>query len=189
MTLEEVAPDIGLEGFMSWNWTRLGNRKFRTMSFGNVSGGMLSWGEQMVCANNQDGQRLNPGFFYQPRVEPMAGANAKEGTVIRAISREKVKPFGQGLDAQGMKWESNLPDGYQATAVIVCGNAVVVGGGIYKKDTKEEGGFVRVLSLNEGTQIAERTLTAPLAYNGAAVAGGRVYATFDDGSMLCLGVK
>jgi outer membrane protein assembly factor BamB len=189
MTLTEIAPSIGLEGFMSWNWVRLGTRKFKTMDLGNIGGCMLSWGKQMVCANDQDGPRLSPGFFYLPRYDPTVEAGAKEGTVIRAMSREKVKPFGQKLDPKDWKWEAMLPAGYQATAVIVCGNGVVVGGGFYKKDATLAGGFVRVLSLNEGAQIAERTFAAPLTYNGMAVAGGRIYATLDDGSMLCLGKK
>ena len=161
MTLEEIAPSIGLEGFISWNWTRLGNRKHMTMNFGNVSGDMVSWGDSMVCAIS------------------------KEGTTIRAINREKVKPFGGKVE--GHLWDASLPKGYQATAVVICRNAVVVGGGIYSEDAKEARGFVRLLSPDKGTEIAERTLNAPLSYNGIAVAGDRIYATFAHGSIACLG--
>jgi hypothetical protein len=72
--------------------------------------------------------------------------------------------------------------------VIVCGNAVVIGGGIYKKDEPARG-FARVLSPDKGELLAEATLGAPLTYNGAAVAGSKVYATLTDGSAVCLGSR
>jgi outer membrane protein assembly factor BamB len=164
MTLTEVAPGIGLEGFIAATWTRLGDRKYKSMTLGNVSAAMLSWGAQTVCGNGRD------------------------GSSVSAFRREKLAPSGQKPDPQLGLWQQKLPEGYQATSVIVCGNAVVVGGGIYKKG-EPASGFVRVLAPEKGDLLAEAALGAPLTYNGAAVAGGKLYATLTDGSMVCLGSK
>ncbi|MCX6907144.1 MAG: hypothetical protein NTY01_03765, partial [Verrucomicrobia bacterium] len=164
MTLSEIAPGIGLEGFIAATWTRLGDRKYKSTTFGNVSAAMLSWGTQTICGNGRD------------------------GTVINAHRREKVGPWGQKADPQLYHWHQKLPEGYQATSVIVCGNATVVGGGIYKKDAPAKG-FARVLSPEKGEMLAEAVFEAPLTYNGAAVASGKVYATLTDGSVVCLGGK
>lgn len=164
MTLNEIAPGIGLEGFIAATWTRLGDRKYKSMTFGNVSAAMLSWGAQTICGNGRD------------------------GTVINAHRRGNVGPWGQKPDPKLYCWHQKLPEGYQATSVIVCGNAVVVGGGIYAKDAPARG-FARVLSPAKGELLAEAALEAPLTYNGAAVAGGKVYATLTDGSVVCLGSK
>jgi hypothetical protein len=164
MTLTEVAPGIGLEGFIAATWTRLGDRKYKSMTLGNISAAMLSWGAQTVCGNGRD------------------------GTVINAHRRDKIAPWGQKPDPQLYQWHQKLPEGYQATSVIVCGNAVVIGGGIYKKDEPARG-FARVFSPDKGELLADATLGAPLTYNGAAVAGGRVYATLTDGSAVCLGSR
>ncbi|MEW6359335.1 MAG: PQQ-binding-like beta-propeller repeat protein [Planctomycetota bacterium] len=163
MTVEEIAPSIGLEGFTSWNWTRLGNRKHMTMNFGNVGGDMASWDDGMVCAI------------------------AKEGTTVTAVKRENVGPFGQKVGPPA--WTLTLPAGRQATSLVLCPNAVLVGGGVYEAGSNEGRGFVMTLSRDKGEKIAECAFGAPLSYNGLAVAGGRLYATLADGSAVCLGSK
>jgi hypothetical protein len=81
-----------------------------------------------------------------------------------------------------------MPPEYQVTSVVVCRNAVVIGGGVYG-DGEAARGFVRVLSSDKGETKAEYHSGAPLAYNGVVVAGGRIYATFADGTAACLGSK
>jgi len=164
MTLKEIAPGIGLEGFIAATWTRLGDRKYKSTTFGNVSAAMLSWGAQTVCGNGRD------------------------GSLVSAHRRDKIGPWGQKADPQLLQWQQKLPEGYQTTSVIVCGNAIVVGGGIYKRDTPAKG-FACVLASEKGELLAEATLETPLTYNGAAVANGKVYATLTDGSAVCLGSR
>jgi len=161
----EIAPGIGLEGFVSWHWTRLGNRKFGSMSFGNMSGCMFSCGQQIVIASINDGRG------------------------IRAFGREQVKTVVDALNPNDRKWELNLPGGYQTTAMVVCRGSVVVGGGVYGPGRGTGRGFVQVLSGEKGEKAAERMFPSPLTYNGLAVADGKVYATFADGSAVCLGEK
>jgi hypothetical protein len=106
---------------------------------------------------------------------------------VQAVRRDKVTAVGKAIDPQGKLWKTALPEDYQATAVIVCRNAVVVGGGVYKPGAKEGKGFVQLLALEDGKPTAECSFDVPLAYNGLAVAEGRVYATLADGSVACLG--
>jgi outer membrane protein assembly factor BamB len=158
----EIAPAIGLEGFLSSLWTRLGTRKYRAMCFGNVRGELVSWGERLVCATGN-------------------GAGA-----VLAYDRRAVGPQGDPLDAKARRWFARLPKGHQATAVVVCGNLVVVGGGVYA-DGEAGRGFVELRSLEKGAKVATREFDAPLSYNGIAVAAGRIYATFADGRVMCIG--
>ena len=165
MTLEEIAPSIGLEGFTSWNWTRLGARKHRSMGIGNLAGGLTCWDDRVVCVVTGDGRAVN------------------------AYGREHLKPYGDRPKPADLKWAVKLPPTHQATSAVVCGNAVVIGGGVYEKEAAKGAGFVRVLPLEKGEPLADRTFDAPLSYNGIAAAGGLVYVTFMDGTAACLGGK
>jgi outer membrane protein assembly factor BamB len=161
---DEIAPGIGLEGFIAATWTQLGDRKYKAMTLGNVSAPQLSWGDDLVCGNPSDGK------------------------AICAINRDKVAPFGSKTDAKARRWQQNLPENYQATSVVTAPNAVVVGGGVYRPG-ETGGGFMRVLSTDKGETLAEQFTGSPLVYNSVAVAGGKVYATLADGSVLCLGKR
>jgi hypothetical protein len=48
---------------------------------------------------------------------------------------------------------------------------------------------MRVLSTDKGETLAEQVVGSPLVYNSVAVAGGKVFATLADGSVLCLGKR
>jgi outer membrane protein assembly factor BamB len=157
-----VLPNVGLEGFISPTWTRLGARKHKAMRLGNVSGVMVSWGTDIA-------------------------AITRAGITVAAYDRAKITaPDKKHTRAPG-RWRVNVPKGHQVTSVVVCPNAVVIGGGAFEKETRK--GFVKVLSLDKGTVLAEHTFDAPVAYSAVAVAGGRIYATLADGSVVCLGAK
>ena len=40
---------IGLEGLYSWNWTRVGHRKFQSIGFGGAKGDTVSWSDKYVA--------------------------------------------------------------------------------------------------------------------------------------------
>jgi len=105
------------------------------------------------------------------------------------VRRDAVGSVSAKRDPKGVAWNQSLPKECQATAVIVCPNAVVVGGGIYADGRENAKGFVRVMSIDAGSTVADETLPAPLAYGGLAVADGRIYATLADGSARCLGKR
>jgi len=44
---------IGLEGLYSWNWTRLGHRKFQSIGFGKAKGDTVSWSAKYVATCDQ----------------------------------------------------------------------------------------------------------------------------------------
>ncbi|MGB2821561.1 MAG: PQQ-binding-like beta-propeller repeat protein, partial [Phycisphaerae bacterium] len=157
-----VTPTCGLEGFICWHWTRLGDRRSGQMALGSVKGNMLSWDERLVCCNLR-------------------------GTSIKAFDRAGAGPGKSPPKSQ--KWAVNMPNELQANCIVVCRDAVVGGGGIYGSGETARRGFVWVLSSDKGEKTAELTLQAPLAYNGIAVAGGRIYATLADGSAVCLGQR
>jgi outer membrane protein assembly factor BamB len=162
---DEIVPGIGLEGFLSGIWTRLGDRRYGRMNFGNASGSLVSWDDAIVCAD------------------------APNGDAIQSVRRDKLRASGKEIDPQGNLWKTSLPDGYQATAVIVCRNAIVVGGGVYTPGSKQGKGFVLLLAMEGGKPTAECRFDVPLAYNGIAVTEGRLYATLANGPVACLGAK
>jgi hypothetical protein len=84
-------------------------------------------------------------------------------------------------------WQYVCPAGRQVTSLVLCSNAAVIGGGVYPPDSTEQRGFVAVLSRDQGTPISEFELGSAPVYDGMAVAGGSVYATLSDGSVVCLG--
>jgi hypothetical protein len=162
---KEVAPSAGNEGFICWNWTRLGTRKFQAMTLGafHPSGVQISWNGAGACAL----QNLGRGVTLFPM--------------------DKIKPAGDPQDLKDAKWNVELPKGYQASAVILCPNAVVIGGAVYSQNPRTSKGFVRVLSLEKGETAAETVFDSPLAYSALAVASERIFASFDDGTVACLG--
>ncbi len=45
---------MGLEGLYSWNWTRLGHRKFISIGYGEFMGDTVSWNDKYVATTNRD---------------------------------------------------------------------------------------------------------------------------------------
>ncbi len=45
----------GLEGLYSWNWTRLGHRKFINVGYGEFKGDTVSWNDHYVATSSKDG--------------------------------------------------------------------------------------------------------------------------------------
>jgi len=162
---KEVALNFGMEGYLCWNWTRLGFRKFNGIALGNFGSGWST----MIGWNGTN-----------------AAALGNLGRHVAFLDKAKIGPANDPGDPQVKLWEKGLPAGYQGTSLALCANAIVIGGGVYDEKTSDSRGFVQVFSF-EGEVIAEHLFSAPLAYNGLAVAGGKVYATFEDGSAACLG--
>ncbi len=49
---------MGLEGLYSWNWTRLGHRKFINIGYGEFTGDTVSWNDRYVATSSKDGSGL-----------------------------------------------------------------------------------------------------------------------------------
>ncbi len=74
----------------------------------------------------------------------------------------------------------------QVTAIAMGANAVVYGGGFYPEDGSEQG-FLRIIDRATGKETFSRKFPAPLSFQGLAIEGGKVFATFEDGKLVCLG--
>jgi outer membrane protein assembly factor BamB len=68
-------------------------------------------------------------------------------------------------------------------ALIAAGNRLYVGGG--KRDGSA--GFVQVLDMASGKLLAEHALPSRVVECGLVAAGGRLYVTCEDGTVVCLG--
>lgn len=107
------------------------------------------------------------------------------GRMIWLMPRSRIKPAYDKNDPKDVSWRQSLKGGYQATSIVICRNGIVIGGGIHTANGSK--GFVRVLSLDKGATVAEQLFDAPLACNGLAVASGRIYASIENGSVVCMG--
>ncbi|MHC4201874.1 MAG: hypothetical protein ACYSU0_17945, partial [Planctomycetota bacterium] len=53
---------IGLEGLYSWNWTRLGHRKFMAIGYAGHRGDTVSWNDKYVAVCAQNGKASITGI-------------------------------------------------------------------------------------------------------------------------------
>jgi outer membrane protein assembly factor BamB len=140
----------GLEGIYSWNWTRLGHRKFSHVGYGEFKGNTVSWNGQRAASSGR----------------------GSGGSITDLAGKTGRKNFA----APGK--------GYQATSLVLTNNLLIQGGALL--DQKDEKGFVRAISLEDGKVVWEKKFAAKLAFNGLAVDSSGVIATFDDGTVVCL---
>jgi outer membrane protein assembly factor BamB len=166
----ERAPELGSggtssEGFVSWDWPRLGDRKFRGMAYGNVGGTLVSWDASGVCR-----------MYYDRR--------------LALYGMEKVGMVGEKLAARP-DWSVELPAGYQVTSLVLCPDAVLVAGGIYGNDAQNvsEAGFVALFSRDKGEKTRECALPAPVSLGGVAVTGSGIVATLRDNTVCLIGAS
>jgi hypothetical protein len=80
---------------------------------------------------------------------------------------------------------SSAEAGEQVTSIAMGKNAVALAGGLYPEDGKSLG-FVRVVDRATGKPTGSLEFPAPLSYHGLAIAGGKIFATFEDGNVVCL---
>jgi len=146
-TVSEVT--MGNEGIYSWNWTRLGHRKFHHIGCGDMKGDVIGWDDRYVAAAESRGGRM--------RIKSVAGGGAKTYA---------------------------MPAGYQATALVVCSNAVLQAGSIM--DQGDRKGFIRAVGIADGAELWRQTFEKELAFNGLAVDRGEIIACFDDGTVTML---
>ncbi len=140
---------MGNEGIHSWNWTRLGHRKFQNIGYAGLKGDTVCWDDRRAAGASSRNARLT--------VKPLEGS-------------------GGGNYA--------LPKGCQATSLVMCGNAVVVGGAIV--DQGSEKGFVSAVSAEDGKELWKHTFAVELAFNGLAVDRGEIVVSLSDGTVVML---
>ncbi len=82
-------------------------------------------------------------------------------------------------------WKFKVPQPFQVEAMIVAGNRLLVAG---PRDRNGRRGAAILLTLDaqKGTPLARFDLPANVAYDGLAAAGGKLYLSLADGSIVCL---
>ena len=86
-------------------------------------------------------------------------------------------------------WSAQLAGGSQIEAIALARNAAVFAG---RKKSSAPGltaGFLALCAAADGHQTARLDLSAPPTYDGLAIAGGRIFVSLQDGSLLCFGTK
>jgi len=148
---------MGLEGVYSWNWTRVGHRKFANIGYGQgrsaARGDTVSWTDKYVAV-----------------------CDMRNGLKVSALENGAPK---------GAKWSKPVAKDRQVTSLIICNNAVLIGGAITDQTAKPQG-FVQAFEIETGKPMWDRTFPAKLAFNGLAIDGGKIIASFDDGSVTVL---
>ncbi len=136
---------LGNEGLYSWNWTRLGYRKFLSIGYAGMKGDTVSWNGSTTTSTRQNAVAVN--------------VDGKAKTI-------------------------RLPEGNQATSLILCKNLLLQGGSLIDQGDKK--GFIRAIDLKSGEIAWEKTYASELAFNGLAVDQGEIIASFNDGSVVKL---
>ena len=123
------------------------------------------------------------GYECGPRVcfaLPRAKTNLPEKPDPKDKDADKVKPG-------DYTWRVALPHNYQAEAMALCQNVLLLAGKICQPKSDRTTGFLWQVSLQDGKRTAEYPLDAPPACNGLAVAGQCVYLADQNGGVLCFG--
>ncbi|MFC1497410.1 PQQ-binding-like beta-propeller repeat protein [Verrucomicrobiota bacterium] len=179
-SLTEIGPTIGMSGFICSYWHRTGDRIYQTMGYGNVRAHMLSWNSDYVAAISSLGHAGNPEA-YGKRI------TLHPRSMVKPAQAERFTQNRSLMAVDNYKWVMDLPGGYQATSIMLCGDSVLTAGGFYKGD--KSGGFIQVHELENGKVVIKKEFDQVVAYNGVALAGGKLLVSFEDGSVACMGVK
>jgi outer membrane protein assembly factor BamB len=167
----EIAKDVRSEaydGAMDGTWTRLGNRRSGNLTFGKVKAEMLAWNDATVF-----------GYEGHPR---SVFAVPREKTAYDATAKDKDK-----IDPKDYKWRVSLPGGYQAEAMVLTQDAVLLAGRVWDPKAEKASGFLWGVSIEDGKKSLELPLDAPPCFQGLAVSSGNVYLTLENGQVVCLG--
>jgi len=149
---------VGLEGLHSWNWTRVGHRKFMDIGYGGFRGDTVSWTENHIAACDKNNKLT------------FACVGTPDGATASPPNRARQS--------------FSVPAERQVTSLVVCNNVVVLGGAILDRETEK--GFIQAVSLEDATPVWDKTFASKLAFNGLAIEGGRITASFSDGTVSCL---
>jgi outer membrane protein assembly factor BamB len=152
----DIAVNSSVEGLRSWNWTRLGDRKFGKIGYGSAKGHTLSWNKTYAATSR---------------------GNVITMTELNQIKHENDKQ-------QKTLWRSRLPNGCLITSLILCDNVLLAGGTISKGDKEEA--IIQAIDLKTGKPVWEKKLNSRLAFNGIAVAPEEILVSLENGKLACL---
>lgn len=105
----------------------------------------------------------------------------QEGKPVVFSSAISVKPHGQKTTDL---WNATFQPNTVIESVVIAGDKVVVALTISNKDKR--GGELHLFSLKDGTKISTLVLPSAPVFEGLAVAEGKVFASLENGTVLCL---
>lgn len=156
----------------SWS-AGYGKRSGRGFQLGKVCGNMMAWNQKLVVLGSSAVERAK---VEMPKPDP------------KARPRHPVR-----FKRNELTWSTNLKPHRQwarLNAMALSENTVLYAGSVYTHldPGKYAGSFIWVKSPKDGsTRQKAIKLNAPAAYDGLAVAGGRVFVSLQDGSIVCYG--
>jgi outer membrane protein assembly factor BamB len=145
-------------------------------------------------AGNQNYARLivhnKKCIYYVRQFDTLRGLDP---TVFFTPGNKGYLLFARDVDGDRDKWAERVP--VRVRAMVLAGDYLIVAGPPDVVDPKDplgafegrKGGLMYVLDADSGKKLAERQLSAPPVFNGAAAASGRFYLAHEDGNVTCFG--
>lgn len=146
----------------------------------------VSWGDILVTNGKHffevRGFPVKRHSYFDPRLK---GYQLYAGSV----STKKKEGF------KGKLWDTRIP--FNGEAMAMAGDVIFVAGRplsfapdhpvekFQKSHAGELGGVMQAISATDGRKLAEYKLDAPPAWDGMAVADGRVYLSTENGGVIC----
>jgi len=135
---QNTSIQVGLEGLYSWNWTRLGHRKFMSIGYGGRSGDAVSWSPNCIATCSSRGQVSTAGYGADPSKAKVNVTFGPERQVTALILSNNLLLVGGGVFGKGqpqgfvqaisladgkVAWEQILPSklAFNGLAVDRCG--------------------------------------------------------------------
>ena len=94
----------------------------------------------------------------------------------------------------GGNWTWNVNPGMRPRAILMAAKSLVLGGmpsaepgGPFAAFEGRKGGLLKIFSASDGELSAELELDSPVVWDGMAAAGGKLFLSTTDGSIVCLG--
>lgn len=135
--------------------------------------GMESWGIH----------RMKGDYHYALFQQTIPNIPEDSGEYTNDLAREK------GVNT----WTWSVNPEFRPRAILKAGGSVVVGGMPLKDEDDpfaalegRKGGVVKVFNAKDGSVISENKIDSPVMWDGLAAANGKLYASLQDGSIICL---
>ena len=149
---------------------------------GKLEGAMMD-GTWTFLRNRQAGSAFTVGKLT---ADLLVWNDSLVVTPAFAVTRETADDA-DALKERKYAWQTGIRRDRQVVSMVLSRGAVLLAGRFTRTRADGQDGFLWVLSSADGTRTAEFPLDAVPAYDGIAVANGRVYVSLRNGSVVCLG--
>ncbi|MCW8129494.1 MAG: PQQ-binding-like beta-propeller repeat protein [Planctomycetota bacterium] len=159
-------------GMLDASWcSGFSKRSGRGFVLGKACANMMTWNDRLV---------VSAGY-----------AVAREKVALAKPDPKAAAKHPDAFKKEELAWSVNLePETAWARvhAMAQSDNAVYFAGSVYRYGTTDIGAFLWMKSTKDGASLQPPVkLDAPPGFDGLALAGGRLYLSLQDGSLVCLG--